>query len=453
VPAACPLFPVTQESSAPSFARVTTSAELDRPTVVVTPGGETATTLTVRNDSGIVEAYEFEVLGECAPWTTVEPARVSLYPGTSENVTVLLRPPRSPSVPAGEVPLGIRVLPVEQPQTGVVSESTVIIEPFVLTSAELVPLRRRAWRRARYSVSLLNLGNTSVTVSLAAADTEQQLRFGLPAQLPEIAPGVREPVRLRARARKLIWFGKPVTRAFRVEADLAATVVTEPDVPEKHTLDGELVQQPLLPRWLLALLAALLALVLAWFALVRPAIQSAATEAAEDKAQEIAKAAGQQPGGGGGGQPPGGGGGGGGAPSSQPPSTSTPAPGPQQPTGLGQQSSATIEVRTNPGGRGTAAYEVPDGKIFRITDILLANPQGDEGVLTIVFGDRTITRIALETFRNQDYHWVTPIEVPAGATVDAIVTCSRPGTPATGVQARSCLQLLNVSGELVDQPQ
>jgi hypothetical protein len=67
----------------------------------------------------------------------------------------------------------------------------------------------------------------------------------------------------------------------------------------------------------------------------------------------------------------------------------------------------------------------------------------------VVFGQQTITRIALETFRNQDYHWVTPIDVPAGATVDATVTCAKPGTPATGVQAPNCLQLLNVSGDLV----
>jgi hypothetical protein len=106
-------------------------------------------------------------------------------------------------------------------------------------------------------------------------------------------------------------------------------------------------------------------------------------------------------------------------------------------------------VRTNPGGTGRGTYTVPAGKTFRITDILLANPQGDEGLLTVVFGQHTITTIALETFRNQDYHWVTPIDVPAGATVTATVTCSKPGTPATGVQAPNCLQLLNVSGDLI----
>jgi hypothetical protein len=438
---------------------VTTSAELDRPTVVVTPGEEAATTLAVRNDSDIVEAYEFEALGQCAPWTTVKPARLSLYPGTTENVTVLLRPPRSPDVPAGEWPLGIRVLPVERPQNTVVSESIVIIEPFVQTNAELVPQRRRGWRSARYSVSLRNLGNTAVTVSLSAAETEGQLRFRVPRQIPEIGPGALESIRLRARARKLIWFGTPVTRAFRISADADTTTDRPgaPDAPVRHDLDGELVQLPLLPRWLLALLAALLALVIAWFMLVRPTIRSAAGEAAEDRVQQIAEEA-SQPGGTGTGAGGTGTGGAqpqtGGAPTSQPPAGGNPQPGEgaPQPAAVGRQHSATIEVRTNPGTRGAVNYTIPPGTVFRITDILLANAQGDEGLMTIVFGERTITTIALETFRNQDYHWVTPIEVPEGANVNAIVTCTKPGTPATGVQARSCLQLLNVSGELVDLP-
>jgi hypothetical protein len=425
---------------------VTTFAELDRPTVVVVPGEEATITLTVRNDSDIVEAYEFEVLGECAPWTTVEPARLSLYPGTAENVTVLLRPPRSPDVRAGEKPLGVRVLPVERPDTGTVSESTVVIAPFSVTDPELAPKRRRGWRSARYSVTLENLGNTPVTASLSAADTEQQLRFRGPEQIPETAPGETGPTRLRARARKLIWFGKPVTRTFRVDLAPQPVQAVDPDVPERHELDGEFVQLPLLPRWLLALLAALLALVLLWFMLVRPAITSAATQAADDKAQQIAQAASasRQPAGGGGqqptsgGQPPEGGGG----------TSSAPPP----PPGTGLQSSATIQVRVNAGGSGTSSYAVPAGKVFRITDILLANPQGDEGLLTIVFGPQTITRIALETFRNQDYHWVTPIDVPAGGTVDATVTCTKPGTPASGVPAPNCLELINVSGQLVDQP-
>ncbi len=427
----------------------TTFAELDRPTVTVTPGAETTTTLTVRNDSDIVEAYEFAVLGECATWTTVEPARLSLYPGTAENVTVRFRPPRSPEVTAGEKPFGVRVLPVERPQTGTVSESTVVVEPFLTTEAELLPRRRRAWRSARYAVALRNLGNTPVTVALSAADTEARLRFRFPGQVPDIEPGALVPIRFRARTRKLIWFGKPVTQTFRIQADSAAVYEVGPPPAQRHDLDGELVQLPLLPRWLLALLAALLALILAWFALVRPTIKSAAVQA-QQQAQQAAQAADRQPAGGG--TAPGGGGSGGGSPAGQSGGGKGGSSGSKQAPGTAtasQQSSATIQVHTNAGTSGIGSYTVPTGSTFGITDILLANPQGDEGVLTVVFGHQTITTIAMETFRNEDYHWVTPIEVPAGGKVTATVTCAKPGTPATGVQAPNCFELLNVSGNLV----
>lgn len=423
--------------------------------MVVTPGAEATTTLAVRNNSDIVEAYVFEVVGECAPWTTVEPARLSLYPGTAETVTVRLRPPRSPAVRAGEVPLGVRVLPAERPETAVVSETTVRIEPFGQLRAELAPRRRRAWRSARYRVELHNEGNTPVAVALTTGQAEEQLRFGFPAAPTVIEPGAQADVGLRARVRKLIWFGKPVERPFHLTATPATEQPIENDPPLPVELDGELVQLPLLPRWLLAVLAALLALLLAWFALARPLVRSAARQAADDRTKEIAQTSplpsnGPGPGapsgkpqggggssgntGGGNGQGPGGGTGGdtGGG------------------IGPGQQASNTVEVRTGRGARRTGIYRVPEGKIFRITDILVANPQGDEGLITITFGDRTITTIALETFRNQDYHWVTPIDVPENATVTAAVTCGNPGTPASGRQAANCLELLNVNGELSD---
>lgn len=399
--------------------------------------------MTVRNDSDIVEAYGFEVVGECAPWTFVEPERLSLYPGTSEQVTVVLRPPRSPSVRAGELPLGIRVLPTERPETVTVSEATVVVEPFAEQRAELVPERRRAWRRARYHVDVHNDGNTAVAVALSAPDTDDQLTYDLPNRPVTVDPGDHAELELRVRLAKILWLGKPVEWPLRVDA-----LATAGEQTTEHPRDGELIQLPVFPKWLLALLAALLALLLAWLLLVRPAVRSAAREAADDRAEEIARSeqaqpppaaptSSQQEGGGqetNGAQSPGGGGGGGGG------------------TSGGEQSSATIEVRTNAGRQGVETYTVPPGKVFRITDIVLANHQGDEGVLTIDFGDRTITTIALETFRNQDYHWVTPIDVQAGSQVTATVECVRPGTPISGRQAPNCFQVLNVSGELFDQP-
>jgi hypothetical protein len=432
----------------PTLSGVTATTEFGLPTVVVTPGQETRTTMTVRNDSDIVEAYRFEVVGECAPWTEVEPERLSLYPGTSEQVEVVLRPPRSPSVRAGEVPLGVRVLPTERPESVAVSETTVLVEPFAEQRAEFVPQRRRAWRGARYHVNLHNDGNTPVAVRLTAPETDDQLSYRLAEQPVTVVPGDRAELDLRVRVAKVLWFGKAVPWPLRLDASAVAA-----EDAGQHELEGELVQLPVFPRWLLALLAALVALVVMWLLLVRPAVESAAREATDDRAEEIVQADRSAQG-----EPPSaapeeGGAEGGEQQEQQGGATGQgPGQGSGQGAGQGQQSSSTIEVRTNGGEQGVEAYTVPAGAVFRITDIVLANHQGDEGVLTIDFGDRTVTTIALETFRNQDYHWVTPIDVPSGATVAATVDCTRPGTPISGDQAPNCFQVLNVSGELVDLP-
>ncbi|WP_346017379.1 MULTISPECIES: hydrolytic protein [unclassified Streptomyces] len=437
---------------------------LDIPAVSVTPGGTATTSLTVRNDSDIVEAYTLEVVGDCAPWATVEPARISLYPGTSETVTITLAPPRSPEVRAGDVPLGVRVLPAEHPESVTVPETTVHIEEFHELRTEILPRRRRGWLRGRYRLAVRNEGNTPTRVSFRPEQAGEELRFGfVPADL-ELAPGESAETRLRVRIGKPVWFGKPAVWPFMVhttdgaaEAQAEAEASARPATYVRPPLEAEFVQIPIFPKWLLALLAAILALLLAWFALVRPAVRSAARQAADEVVQPR-----PTPGGGKNGQSPGTGNGNGTGTGdgtgkeqggSGPGVPSGGGPGGTGTSGGGEQSSATIDVQTSGGQTKTGSYTVPQGKVFGVTDIVVANFQGDEGVMTISFGDRKITTIALETFRNQDYHWVTPIEIPANATVTANVTCAKPGTPATGRQAQQCHEVLNVSGVLANVAQ
>ncbi|MEV0006921.1 hydrolytic protein [Streptomyces sp. NPDC051840] len=426
---------------------------LDIPPVTVAPGETATTTVTVRNDSDIVEAYALEVVGGCAAWSTVEPARVSLYPGTSETVTIRLEPPRSPDIRAGEMPLGVRVLPTENPDAVHVLETTVHIGEFRELQAELAPRRRRGWLRGRYRLAVRNQGNTPVRVGFTAGQQGEELAFTFSTPSPELEPGESKEVGLRVRTGKPAWLGAPVVWPFTVDA---AEVREEPEPSEAEDvvprrLDAEFVQIPVFPRWLLVLLAALLALLLAWFTLVRPAVRSAAEEAATQAVQPRPTppagqgdgttpetgtgGTGEQPGGGeepgaGGGSGSGGGTGGGGGG-----------------TG-GQQSSATIDLETAAGETKTGTYQVPKETVFGVTDLVVANFQGDEGLLTISFGDRKVTTIALETFRNQDYHWVTPIKIPENEKVTVEVTCEKPGTPANGRRSAGCHEVLNVSGLL-----
>lgn len=141
------------------------------------PGGTASTSLTVRNDGDIVEAYRLEVVGDCAAWTTVEPDRVSLYPGTSETVTIRLAPPRSPQVRAGDMPLAVRLLPTEHPEAVRVPETTVRIEEFRELRAESAPRRRRGWLRGRYRLAVRNEGNSPVKVGFTPAQPGEELKF------------------------------------------------------------------------------------------------------------------------------------------------------------------------------------------------------------------------------------------------------------------------------------
>ncbi|WP_335935117.1 COG1470 family protein [Streptomyces sp. PTD5-9] len=426
-------------------------------TVTVSPGAEATTALTVRNDGDIVEAYTLEVVGDCAAWSTVEPARVSLYPGTSEVVTVRLAPPRSPEVRAGETPLGVRVLPAERPESVAVPEASVVVEPFHEIRAQLDPRRRRGWLGARFRTSVQNRGNTPVDVALTGTQAGEELRLAFSPGGQRLEPGELAEMGLRVRARKLIWFGKPATWPFEVEAAERAVGETEGEQPRPtETVSGEFAQLPFLPKWLLIVLAALLALLLAWFALVRPAVRSTAKQAAAEAAEKERPGNGQQGSASTGGSgDPGGGQGQDGSQEPRPGRSTGPggSGGSGSTTGTGggnQQMSETIDVQTRAGAEKKGTYRVPRGKVFEVTDIVVANFQGDEGVLTITFGNRKITTIALETFRNQDYHWVTPIQIPENAAVTASVTCDKPGTPATGTQASGCHQVLNVSGILSD---
>ncbi|CAM5661845.1 Hydrolytic protein OS=Streptomyces glaucescens OX=1907 GN=SGLAU_14770 PE=4 SV=1 [Streptomyces glaucescens] len=401
------------------------------PEVTVAPGDTATTGLTVRNDSDIVEAYSLEVVGDCAPWTTVEPARVSLYPGTSETVTIRLTPPRSPEVRAGEMPLGVRVLPAEHPESVKVLETTVHVGEFHELHTELVPRCRRGWLRGRYRLAVRNQGNTPVEVGFTAGQAGEELAFAFSPAERKLEPGESAEIGLRVRTGKPVWFGAPVVWPFTV--DTAETGDQEEPRRRRSAvrvpLDAEFVQIPIFPRWLLVVLAALLALLLAWFTLVSPVVRSAAREAATEAVEPRPTPAGEQ---GAAGQTPGTGTGTGtgrrrgravghrpggqgtGAPSGSGDGTSADD---GTSIGGGRQSSETIDVQTSGGETKTGTYRVPEGSVFGVTDIVVANFQGDEGLLTITFGDRKVTTIALETFRNQDYHWVTPIKIPENDTV------------------------------------
>ncbi|BBJ38564.1 hypothetical protein SSPO_012820 [Streptomyces antimycoticus] len=407
------------------------------------------------------------MVGPCADWTTVEPETLSLYPGATGAATVKLRPPRSPRTAPGEIPLGLRVVPTSEHSETTVLERGVTVRPFTEVTSELVPRGSNSAWRGRHKVAVDNRGNTPLPVALSARGATERATMAFePAELT-VPPGEAKFATLRVRPTQRLWRGTPITHPF--QAVVTPRTGEGQDPYEPVVLDGTYEQQAILPRWLpRALAAAVLVaalLVGLWYALLRPTVRSAAREAITPQAVESAvkqgdkesggaqdgQQGGRQGASGGGGQDGGQDGGStgpGGGKSRAPSDGSNAEPG--EPGGPAAPTSARVQVRDAVGGGAAerTAYTVPDGKSFELTDIVVQNPQGDAGTLMISSDDGQLLNLALENFRDSDYHFVTPIQVAAKGKVTISVSCREVGRPVKAPAPSQCSESLFLGGKI-----
>jgi hypothetical protein len=429
---------------------MTTVALFDVPALDVIPGDDARFGLIIRNDGDIVESYDLEVLGEAAGWATLEPAAVSLYPGGETRVTVTVRPPRSPRVRAGEMPFAVRVQPTRSAGAAAVPEGVLRVLPFAATAADVLPRTSKGRGSGRHEVAVDNRGNVPVRVTLVGADPEGALTLSARPDMVTVAPGEAVFSTVRARPRRRLWRGHPISHPFRVE------VIPE-DEPQL-TVDATYVQTPVIPRGTARVLAGLLALLLlaagVWFGLLKPAVNSAAKEAAKAAVA-----------------PPGGGAGAVAAPGGQSGPTATPEPGPApvapsagpsatpSPAAVGPGGpvfSHSFQVLRNQGPGFTTATPLTAraGTTMVITDLFLQNPQGDSGLLEVLVDGTVNWRVSLQFFRDLDYHMISPIEVSTGRTITLRVRCTDAGDAAPGFPAGSstCRTFVLVTGYLKPTP-
>lgn len=432
------------------------SASLDESSVTLEPGSEASLPAQVLNSGTTVEEVRFQVVGPCAGWATVEPESLSLYPGASGVATITLHPPRSSSVMPGETPLALRVIPMSDAGETVVPERSVNILPFTDVTSEIVPRASHSAWRGRHEVAVDNRGNRHTSIELEAREETERARLVFEPQELNVPPGEAKFAKLRVRPVNRVWRGAPVTHSFQVlvtQSPLAESA--EPPVPV--VLDGTYEQEAILPRWLPRVLIAAVLLVglLAglWYGLLRPTVRSAAKEAitpeAINDAQAKAATEGAEGGKSGGGGADGGGSGSGGQSSGRDGGGGNGGGGNGSGGGSGgPKESRTTQVKDSVGGGATdkTALDVPDGKTFELTDIVVQNPQGDSGSVVVSTEDGQVLDLALENFRDSDYHFVTPIEIPSGGKVTISLTCREVGKPVKAPKPSQCSESLFLGG-------
>lgn len=392
--------------------------------VAVEPGGRATVDLRVRNTGTVVDEFNLDVLGDSAGWATVEPPVLSLFPGAEGTATVVFQPPRVATTPAGIVPFGVRARSREDAAGSAVEEGTVDVGAFLAPFAELVPRTSRGSSSATHDLALDNRGNVRLSAEVEAMDADRLLRFDVKPPALVVEPGMAGFAKVKVSPAKRFWKGQPQGRPFQL--------FVRPEGGAPITLDGTMLQEAILPPWFMkAVMAAIGLLVLAvvlWLFVLKPSIESAASQAVASPLAELkdgvndALAAG-------------------GLPTIGPDvgAAPTPTPAPTDPgTTPDPDATPTPTPAPTPGGvlipglgnpvdgrldRTSGAVTVSGGTLF-VTDLVFSNPNGREGAIVLLRDTTTLLELRLENFRDLDFHFVTPIVVADGQTLRISLACT-----------------------------
>jgi len=173
---------------------------------------------------------------------------------------------------------GIRATSHEDPAGSAVEEGTLSVAAFADTFTELLPRTSTGSLAATHSLAIDNRGNAAVNATVSGTDPDDLLRIGIKPPGLVVDPGTAAFASVRVAPRKKFWRGRPKTRPFKVQVEAPGAA--------PQVLDGTLLQQAILPGWLMKALLACLVLallaVLLWFGLFQPAMKSTAQQALVD---------------------------------------------------------------------------------------------------------------------------------------------------------------------------
>jgi hypothetical protein len=421
-------------------------ASIDSTSVTAEPGAETSCTVRVRNTGMVVDQVLLDILGDAKPWTTVEPAQLNMLPGSDALAQVTFRPPRSSAVAAGIVPFAVRAMSSEDPAGSTIEEGAVEVGQFSDLRAVLAPGSARGRRSAKYRLIVANEGNAPSHAAVSVSDPDLLLDFKVKPTTLLAQPGTATYVRLRTMPKKRFLKGQ--------DRPLPFQALLQADDTAPATVNGVMVQEQILPSWLLPAIATaavvVAALAVLWFTVLRPEVHTMATQAVNQASAQMASSAKK---------------------ASDAAQTASVAA--QQANKAAQQATGSTTgttSKTNTGGTGTGGktttkksatkkssttatapapvsdmlqsnaapsktfstvtFAIPAKKTLSITDIVLENPLGDTGLLQIRQGSTSIFVFGLANFRSIDYHFVQPLVFTHSAPLVLAVECQNTGTTA-----------------------
>ncbi|RXZ50174.1 hypothetical protein [Agromyces binzhouensis] len=216
-----------------------TVADIEPASLTITPGTTEQFTLTLRNEGDDVEAYRLTAIDDAADLIVIEPDTVLVHPGETGTAVATMRLAHGENWAVGEMVVRFRVVPAGNPDDFLVLEAIATIQSFSDVAAVLSPPTLEGRRGASTRISVTNAGNAHAEADLAVSAGNLELTI----ERPRVAlpAGSTQEVGLRVHARGVLWRGDPEQHDF--------TVTVTPEGQPSVTLEGTFRQLPLLPGW------------------------------------------------------------------------------------------------------------------------------------------------------------------------------------------------------------
>ncbi len=382
------------------------------------PGESTSLSLAVENVSDRTESFTIIPAGLTAGWSTVSRPNITLFAGSRDVVEVMVRPPAISATTAGPTSVAVRIIPQANPDDAVVAESIVAVQAFDDRRVTTLQPVQRSRRRATFEFMVENHGNNLANCRLHLVDASNRVDGSFDPPAVGVAPGSASLVRLNLRAQfRLI-------RRYQRQLDFEI----EATEPEHAPAVGRatLIQSPTISArsaWkALAGAAALAAIMLAWFSVVRPELRDAADRAVADRIEQLSAS--------------------GAALATVPETVDTvPTDDVGEPAAVvvdeGEPVSYRIAVDVGITQERSESVSVPPDSKFHLTDVVLQNPNGDLGTAQLLRNSAILYEWDLGSMNtaNEFQPRVSPLPFEPGDNIVLAVDCEVAGqTTGTGCE-------------------
>lgn len=193
-------------------------ARLSTDQIAVDPGVATPLEVVVENRSEDSQQFEIQIEGVDPEWVAVPVPIFRAGPGETRAEKVFFKPPRISESVAGNYPFVVKVRSLDTGDARTL-QCVVAIRPFHHLSMELSPKRGRVSsvaKSCRFTLTLMNLGNTDHTVQLMGSDPENLCAFEFEKEGVSLTAGQQTTISMGVSATSSRFLANPRLHGFTI---------------------------------------------------------------------------------------------------------------------------------------------------------------------------------------------------------------------------------------------